>query len=415
MMLLLGKIFVGLIGLVMLSVGYLYVKHPFVYQDLALLPVILFGPDIAPPDPDIKTIEQFDRLAAEQFKRNNVRGAAIAIVSSGEVVWSKGYGYANVEADIPATADTPFKAASISKAVTGLALMHAVEAGHLDLDTDINQYLDFEIDNPRVAENRPITLRHLATHTAGISDAYWVYTNAYEYGDSSVALDRFVQNYFAEGGETYNTNRNYLAVPPGDTYEYSNIATGLAGHILERSSGLTVEEYTQTHIFDPLNLNNTSWLLADFPEPSKVAVPYGLGNRPIPPYSSPLRPAGGLYTSANDLGQLLALVMNGGEADGNRLLQAASIDAMLAKQTFPGLVEKSGEGIFWTYSSSGLIGHDGGDHGVNTGMFYNPETGIGIVVLTNSGPAHSASPLYTLIRQITTGETSESLVASLVE
>ena len=120
----------------------------------------------------IETIEELDTFIANQVSTHEVPGASVSIVANGEVVWSQGYGLANVEKELPVTADTPFMIASISKAVAGAALMKAVEEGQFDLDDDINTLLPFAVDNPQI-EGEVITLRHLATHTSGLVYEFW--------------------------------------------------------------------------------------------------------------------------------------------------------------------------------------------------------------------------------------------------
>lgn len=413
-----AKVTVTLLFVVVLVGGYLYLRHPFVFQELAALPVSLAGPDLLAPDPTIDTIAAFDTFVDEQLRAHTIPGAAVALVRDGEVVWSKGYGFANVNDERPVTADTPFMIASVSKAVMGVALMHAVENNTVALDADINDYLDFTVKNPRLATlseqgDSSITLRHLATHTSGITDRDWLYTNSYSYGDPVISLEAFLRDYFSLDGKQFRTEGNFLDSAPGKTSAYSNIGAGLAGHVIGAATGQRLDVYAREHIFIPLGMTNTGWFLADFTDPSQIAQPHAFANRAFPHYGYPTWPDGQLRTSANDLARLLAMVMNGGQLDGVRILETETVDAMLTKQQFPGLAAVAGEGIFWSYTRSGMVGHNGGDHGATTAMYINPATNTGVVVLSNASPARAFSTVLSIARQVVQGERTPEMLASL--
>ncbi len=408
-----GKLILMLVILIAAVGSYLFVRYPFAFQEIVTFAAMVNSPDILKPDPNITTIEQFDRFVTDQLNSRDIRGGAVAIVADGKVAWSQGYGYANWEDRKAATADTPFMIGSISKAVTGVAVMHAVEAGQLNLDADIQEYIDFEINNPNVGVETPVTMRHLATHTSGISDRDWVYVNSYENGDPTTQLEEFLQDYLAEDGENYHPNRNFLDGQPGETAEYSNIGAGVAGYAVGQATGMRLDVYARENIFEPLEMHNTGWFLSDFENQEDVAIPYAFMNRPHPHYGYPTWPEGQLRTSVNDLARLLAMVMNDGQLDGVQILQPETVNQMLAKQEFPGLLVESGEGIFWSYTNSGLIGHNGGDHGVVTAMYFNPETEVGVVILSNGGLDRGVGPVLTIARQILTSESTLSVIESI--
>lgn len=383
---------------------YLYLLRPFIFQELASSLESLRDPEFLPVNPEIDTWEEFDAFTEAQLQQQQVSGAAVAVVAGGKIVWSKGYGFANRENQIPATGDTPFMIGSISKAVMGVALMHAVENGALELDRDINDYLPFQVNNPRDQENSVLTLRHLATHTSGIRDRERVYAGSYEIGDPTVSLDAFLRDYLIEDGAYFKADGNFLPVAPGETYEYSNIGAGLAGYVLQAATGTDLDQYAQEAIFSPLGMDHTGWFLRDFADQTEIAQPYAFGNRAFPHYGYPTWPDGQLRTSANDLARLLAMVMNGGELEGVRILDEATVEQMLEKQSFPGLESGHGQGIFWTYSSQGMAGHNGGDLGVTTVMYFNPATQVGVVVLSNANSARAVGPVFNIARQMLQSE-----------
>lgn len=382
---------------------YLYIQHQFFFRDVVLYVSTLNLPAILKPDPEIQTIEELDHFIADQLDSAGVPGAAVVIISDGQLQWRHGYGYANIENGVKASPDTPFAIASISKAVMAVALMHAVENGMVDLDTDINEYLSFEVKNPHLDEYHPITLRHLATHTSTISDWEWYYANTYVFGDATMPSEQALQEYLEKGGANYRSGKNYAQEKPGEVFEYSNIASSLIGHIISEASGVPFDEYVSVNIFEPLKMENSAWFLSDFENIAQIATPYVSRNRPFDHYSNPFFPSDGLRSSANDIARFLAAIMNGGEFEGARILQQATVDEMLEKQQFSGLEGEDDIGIIWNHTKSGLIGHDGGDHGETTVMYFNPENQTGAVILTNGNPPRALIPAINILLQITRG------------
>lgn len=357
----------------------------------------------------IETIEELDTFIANQVSTHEVPGASVSIVANGEVVWSQGYGLANVEKELPVTADTPFMIASISKAVAGAALMKAVEEGQFDLDDDINTLLPFAVDNPQI-EGEVITLRHLATHTSGIIDNQDIYDASYAPGDPQIALGDFTAGYLLPEGEWYDAQLNFANNQPGEQYSYSNIGAGLAGYTLEAVSGTPLNQFSQERIFEPLGMQNTGWFLADFPNQDDIAIPY-VDKEPLPHYGYPTWPDGQLRSSVNDMGQFLAMVMNNGSWQGTQILQSETVTQMLEPQ-FPDIAKDDDEqALFWIHNN-GAIGHTGGDEGALTLMFFNPETEIGTVILMNELSEQSQEAAVNIIRQIIRNEQVAALFTS---
>ncbi|MEM8531527.1 MAG: serine hydrolase [Chloroflexota bacterium] len=373
---------------------------------IVITTILALQPSSAPPETSIETVEQLDDFIASQVSTHEVPGAAVSIIANGDVVWSKGYGFANVAEARPVTPDTPFMIASISKAVTSVALIQAVEEGHFGLDDDINTLLPFEVNNPRI-EGEAITPRHLVTHTSGIVDNEEVYNASYAPGDPQIALGDFTAGYFSPDGEWYDSQRNFADTQPGEQYAYSNVGAALAGYLLEATTGAPLNEFSKGHLFEPLGMNNTGWFLADFPDQDVIALPYD-GKEPLEHYGYPTWPDGQLRSSVNDMGHFLAMVMNDGTWQGVQILQAETMNQMLEPQ-FPDIVKDDDEqALFWVYRS-GLIGHTGGDYGTLTMMFFNPETKIGTVILMNEAGEQSQEAIVNILRQIALNEQTAAL------
>jgi CubicO group peptidase (beta-lactamase class C family) len=195
-----------------------------------------------PTDP--AELEAFlDNLLATQMAEYHIPGAAVAVVRDGKVLLAKGYGYANLEKGIPVDPEqTVFRIGSSGKVLTWTAIMQLIEQGKLDLDADINTYLDFRIPD---TYPQPITLKHLLTHTPGFEET-WYETFTF---DPAAVLPP---------GEWLATHIPARVFPPGDTAAYSNYGAELAGYIVERVSGQSYAQYVQEHILAPLGMVHSS-------------------------------------------------------------------------------------------------------------------------------------------------------------
>lgn len=336
-----------------------------------------------------------DSLIIQQMDGAGIVGLAAAIIVDRKVVWMKGYGFADKEREVPFTPNTVMNIASISKAFTGAALMHAVQERKLSLDEDINIYLPFTVINPYYP-NEKITLRQLATHTSGITDRWSVYEDTYHYSsDVPEPLGKFLESYFVPGGTRYSED-NFLNVKPGTHREYSNAGAALAGYIVEIAVGENLSVYTRRHIFDPLGMNNTGWSLSEI-DPgrhSKLYVAqYGL-SIPIPPYELATYPSGDVRTSVSDLSKFFIALLNGGVYEGTHILEEESAEEMLRFQytesNKPDNVNLDGEdsvnnGILWaTKMDVTRIGHNGTDPGVRTWMLSDLAREVGVILFENT-------------------------------
>ena len=324
-----------------------------------------------------------DALIEAQMYEAHIAGLAVAVTRPGEVVWTQAHGLANVEENRAVTVDTPFMLASVSKTVTGVAVMHASEANALTLDQDINTLLPFSVDNPEV-QGETILLRHLVTHTSGIRDNWS--NMPYSDGDSPHALGAFLEGYLVEGGTWYDASENFNDALPGTSFDYGNVATALAGYTVEAATGMAFDDYCDTHLFDALGMSHTGWHLSDF-DPASVAMPYAYtGGEHVAygHYGYADYPDGQLRSSITDLSRFLAAISNGGEIGEDRILQPETVDALLSPQV-PAVDD--GQFVFWYRSDiagRSVFGHNGGDRGVATLMVFSPETGIGVILLMNT-------------------------------
>lgn len=342
-------------------------------------------------------INPIDTFIERKMNESGLVGIGAAIIINKEVVWTKGYGYADNESKKPFTPNTIMNIGSIAKTFTGVCLMHAIEDKKLSLDEDINKYLPFKITNP-FFPNEKITLRNLATHTSSLADRYPFYDSTYYYGgDSPEPLGDFLKNYFEPNGKYY-TSDNFLKHKPGTYREYSNIAAGLAGHIVEVVTGKKLNEYSKQHIFKPLKMENTGWFLSEIKlsDHSKLYDKKGDTLKPIQLYGFTTYPDGGVRTSVSELSKFFIALLNEGEYKGARILKKQSVEEMLRFQFTESNkpenvdINELNSGIFWATKLNGSrIGHNGSDAGVRTFMLSDLNKEIAVIVFFNTSLSES--------------------------
>ncbi|HZN01881.1 MAG TPA: serine hydrolase domain-containing protein [Pyrinomonadaceae bacterium] len=253
-------------------------------------------------------VEAFlDGLVPLQLKRDDIAGATVSVVKDGKLLFAKGYGYADVEKQKPVSAqETLFRPGSISKLFTWTAIMQLYEQGKLDLDRDVNEYLDYKIPD---AFGKPITLKNIMTHTPGFEEQI---KDLFTVGNSKPVLGEYLKTHIP--GRVY---------PPGTVPAYSNYATAVAGYIVERVSGRSFDEYVAENILKPLKMTRSTF---SQPLPSELAPlmsnGYRLGSgsaeafEVVNPY-----PAGSLSSSATDMAQFMIAHLQDGQLGDARILK----------------------------------------------------------------------------------------------
>jgi CubicO group peptidase (beta-lactamase class C family) len=253
-------------------------------------------------------VEAFlDGLLPLQLKRDDIAGATVSVVKDGKLLFAKGYGYADVEKQKPVSAqETLFRPGSISKLFTWTAIMQLYEQGKLDLDRDVNEYLDYKIPD---AFGKPITLKNIMTHTPGFEEQI---KDLFTVGNSKPVLGEYLKTHIP--GRVY---------PPGTVPAYSNYATAVAGYIVERVSGRPFDEYVAENILKPLKMTRSTF---SQPLPSELAPlmsnGYRLGSgsaeafEVVNPY-----PAGSLSSSATDMAQFMIAHLQDGQLGDARILK----------------------------------------------------------------------------------------------
>ena len=293
---------------------------------------------------DIETF--LDGLVPLQISHDDIAGATISVVKDGKILFAKGYGYADVKTKKPVSPqETLFRPGSISKLFTWTAVMQLFEQGKLDLDRDVNEYLDFKIPD---AFGKPITLKNIMTHTPGFEEQI---KDLFNVNSSSPNLGQYLKSHIP--GRIY---------PPGTVPAYSNYATALAGYIVERVSGRPFEQYISENILKPLNMGHSTFMQ---PLPADLAPLMSSGYRLASDDAQPFEvvtpfPAGSLSSSATDMAQFMIAHLQDGQGEA-RILKAET--AQLMHSRLFGLDDAANAMCYGFYEESRnghrIIGHGG--------------------------------------------------------
>ncbi len=273
--------------------------------------------------------ERIDAAVQREMTAQNVPGMAVAIVKNGTIIFSKGYGLADRERNIPMTPATRFQIASTSKVITAVAVMQLVEEGRIALADDINKFLPFSVRNPMFAD-RPITVEMVLAHTSSINDGPTLFDFVVT-GDSPISLADFISRSVQTSGNLYDQAVTFATKAPGAEFKYTNMNTALLGYIVERVAGKPFNVQCNERIFTPLCMNNSRWFLSEL-DSSNVARPYrksGMTLTPRPHTGFPDYPDGQLRSTVLDLSKFLWAFVNGGVPFASaRMLRSETIPLM---------------------------------------------------------------------------------------
>ena len=335
-----------------------------------------------------------DKELGTEMKNHHIAGTAVSVVKDGELFFAKGYGYADLKNDTPVDPErTNFRTGSVAKLFTWTAVMQLAEQGKLDLNADVNTYLDFPIPD---TYPQPITLKHLMTHTAGFEDLYY----------ERLAKD---PNDLEPPREWLISHMPARVRPPGEVAAYSSYGTALAGYIVARVSGEPYDRYVQEHILNPLGMAHTTarpsmpqdirahtsvgyvyndGAFKEFPDTSGLAQPtleYADLGQPA------LVPAGDMQSSATDMARfMIAHLRDGRHGDTNtagaRILNASTLRRMHSTLYTPDPRLLGTTYGFFDFTDNGqrTIGHSGGSDPIYSLLLLLPEQDLGVFVVYNS-------------------------------
>jgi CubicO group peptidase (beta-lactamase class C family) len=303
----------------------------------------------------------------ELMTRTNTPSVSVAVAHSGRIIWEEAFGLADREKMIPATPNTMYSLASISKPMTATALMILVERGTIDLNRPANDYLGVGKLTGLAGDASGATVRRVMSHTAGLPLHYQFYYANEPY--PVVSNDETIARY------------GILVTPPGEVYEYSNLGYGIIDHIVSRISGTAYADFMRTNVFLPLGLTHTSVGIGEGLE-AWVAQRYDQRQRPIPFYDFDHRGGSAIYASAHDLVRFGMFHLHDHLPDQRAILKDSTIDAMQRA------VAPAPYGLGWIITereggTQRIVSHTGGMPGVQTILALYPTEDVAIVVLTN--------------------------------
>ena len=314
-----------------------------------------------------------DGFVPYALKNADIAGLTLVVVKDGQILFEKGYGDADVRTERAMDPGlTLIRPGSTSKLFTWTAVMQLVEQGKLDLDRDINDYLDFKVNS---SFSKPITMRNLMTHRAG-----------FEEGIKSILT--YDPKQFITTEDYLKNHRRPTLFPPGEVPAYSNYGAALAGYIVQRVSGEPFESYVERHIYAPLGMTRSTFQ-QPAPDQFKADLSQGYMTASEPPLSFELiatGPAGGMSTTADDMAKFMIAYLQEGRYQENRILKPETV-----RQMFEPAVHQIDDlnvmalGFF----EENRNGHRVRGHGGDTIVFHTDldlfvEDGVGIFFSLNS-------------------------------
>lgn len=318
-----------------------------------------------------KKFKQLGEILVSEMRRLGIPGVSVAVWQAGQE-FNAGFGVTNLDHPLPVSPETLFQVGSISKTFTGTLLMQLVEAGKLDLDTPVRQYLPkLKLADPQVTEK--VTTRHLLTHTGG-----WVGDYFNDFGAGDNALAKMVRHLAHLPQIT----------PLGEVWSYNNTGFNIAGRLVEVLTKLPYEKAAHQLLLDPLGLDLSFFYPDDrlltqrfavghskWGKTVKVARPWAVGRA--------TNPVGGLVSTVSDLLKYARFQMG----DGAGLLGRAQVEAMRQPQANAG--GRGQIGLTWFIRQSAdknltIYGHGGATHGQQAALHFLPEHDFAIAALTNS-------------------------------
>lgn len=337
------------------------------------------GARAQPPAPEARALDAADLAAwldgrvPYALEAGDIAGAVVVVVKDGRVLLQKGYGLADVAARRPMDPErTLVRPGSTTKLFTWTAVMQLVQQGRIDLDRDVNDYLDFKVPEPY---GKPVTMRDLMNHRGG-----------FEEGLKDI-LDYDVAR--AQSNEQYlKTHPRAMMFAPGSVPAYSNYGAALAGYIVQRVSGEPFDAYVVRHVFEPLGMARST---LSQPLPAALAPLVSQGYRTASEPPSPFEvvvtaPAGSASVTAADMARFMLAHLQHGQLDGRAILDAATTERMHrpSEPAAPGF-QTMAHGFFLDqHNGRTVLGHGGDTIVFHTELDLLPQEGVGIFFSFNS-------------------------------
>ncbi len=324
---------------------------------------------------DDRIIGNIERFVEAELKGRKHPGSSLSIIEGNSIVWSKGFGYSNIDVKLPAEPGSVYRCASVTKPVVTVGLLQLMEQGKFNLDDEVNTHLDVKIRE--VSGDEP-TIRDLLTHQSGMPTRV---PPIFLVDEKPLTM----QGYLKSAARSVR--------PRGEKWAYCNTAYMIVGYLIELLTGQTYDDYVTENVLEPLNMNSSAFTLtpiiknklvqgykrAGGPEESIISVvPYKIGTKPEDP-------AGSLYSTVLDLANFVIMNLNEGVFEGKRILKEETIMEMQKLQS-PSGNSRSGMGLTWFYTIHDdhiMLNHTGGLPDFTNNVCFYPYEKVGVCWLSN--------------------------------
>jgi len=331
----------------------------------------------------VETIETF---ILEKMKESGIPGLSISIIKDGGVLYSRGFGFRDVEYGKPATEETIYGIGSVTKSFTALSIMKLVEMGKISVDDFINKYVDIDV-RPK---GEKVRIWHLLTHSSGIPALVYAEAliDAVAYSEGQIVPfatpDDIIT--FMKGSEDWAVAR------PGEEFFYLNEGYVILGKIVSKVSGVPYEEFVKKYILEPLGMDRTYFSREDVEKDPNVATPYVYKDNKLSrgefPYG--ISADGGILSNVVDLSKYVLMYLNEGTFNGTEILSKELLREMfkprirLRYEIFGEESYGYGLSIYPQFPIGTLIGHSGSVLVYTAYMGFVPEKNLGVVILANA-------------------------------
>jgi CubicO group peptidase (beta-lactamase class C family) len=343
---------------------------------VVLIAASVTGVRVAAQAPAERYRNELQPLIEDLVHQQQIPGFAIGVIQNDRLVYAQGFGVKNLgDNHDPVTPRSLFHMASITKTFVATSIMQLVEAGKINLDTPVVQYLPYF----RLADDRyqTITVRQMVTHTSGMPDVQDYEWDKPQYDDG--ALERYVRS----------LSNQKLIFAPGTDFRYSNMAFEVLGDLIAKVSGESFDDYVQHHILAPLKMKDSTLLIKKTnPKLMTWGHEHDKDGHVFPskvyPYNRMHSPSSDLHSNVEDMARWAIANLNHGDLDGRRILKEQTYDIMW--KPAHNLSDGRAVGISWflgEYRGQATVSHGGGDTGYATFLVLLPEKKIGVVLMAN--------------------------------